>query len=154
MGLYFAEQSDWASCMPWLVWPKDLEMGSAILASWYACAASSASVGLLPCYCRARGTFFQLQLDYLVLSHFLRWHRMEQVQAARGCSVVLQSVICISIVLKWHPQRNNISFPVLFKAGVSLRKVNRHVDFPLVLDLAPFCSASCKVRRSRISVHV
>uniref|UniRef100_A0A803SYF3 Ubiquitin carboxyl-terminal hydrolase n=1 Tax=Anolis carolinensis TaxID=28377 RepID=A0A803SYF3_ANOCA len=30
------------------------------------------------------------------------------------------------------------------QAGVSLRKVNRHVDFPLVLDLAPFCSAFCK----------
>uniref|UniRef100_A0ACB8GCX5 Ubiquitin carboxyl-terminal hydrolase 45 n=2 Tax=Sphaerodactylus townsendi TaxID=933632 RepID=A0ACB8GCX5_9SAUR len=30
------------------------------------------------------------------------------------------------------------------QAGVSLRKVNRHVDFPLVLDLAPFSSASCK----------
>lgn len=31
------------------------------------------------------------------------------------------------------------------KAGMNLRKVNRHVDFPLILDLAPFCSASCKV---------
>ncbi|XP_019393342.1 PREDICTED: ubiquitin carboxyl-terminal hydrolase 45 isoform X6 [Crocodylus porosus] len=30
------------------------------------------------------------------------------------------------------------------QAGLSLRKVNRHVDFPLVLDLAPFCSVSCK----------
>ncbi|KAF7254533.1 Ubiquitin carboxyl-terminal hydrolase 45 [Varanus komodoensis] len=30
------------------------------------------------------------------------------------------------------------------QAGVSLRKVNRHVDFPLVLDLTPFCSVSCK----------
>ncbi|XP_064026256.1 ubiquitin carboxyl-terminal hydrolase 45 isoform X2 [Pogoniulus pusillus] len=30
------------------------------------------------------------------------------------------------------------------QAGLSLRKVNRHVDFPLVLDLAPFCAASCK----------
>ncbi|KAL4675879.1 hypothetical protein H8959_010024 [Pygathrix nigripes] len=30
------------------------------------------------------------------------------------------------------------------KAGLSLRKVNRHVDFPLTLDLAPFCSATCK----------
>lgn len=28
---------------------------------------------------------------------------------------------------------------------MNLRKVNRHVDFPLILDLAPFCSASCKV---------
>ncbi|XP_037699539.1 ubiquitin carboxyl-terminal hydrolase 45 isoform X2 [Choloepus didactylus] len=30
------------------------------------------------------------------------------------------------------------------QAGLSLRKVNRHVDFPLLLDLAPFCSAACK----------
>uniref|UniRef100_A0AAY4AH04 Ubiquitin carboxyl-terminal hydrolase n=1 Tax=Denticeps clupeoides TaxID=299321 RepID=A0AAY4AH04_9TELE len=30
------------------------------------------------------------------------------------------------------------------QAGMNLRKVNRHVDFPLTLDLAPFCSASCK----------
>uniref|UniRef100_I3MRT2 Ubiquitin carboxyl-terminal hydrolase n=1 Tax=Ictidomys tridecemlineatus TaxID=43179 RepID=I3MRT2_ICTTR len=30
------------------------------------------------------------------------------------------------------------------QAGLSLRKVNRHVDFPLTLDLAPFCSAACK----------
>ncbi|XP_055115635.1 ubiquitin carboxyl-terminal hydrolase 45 isoform X5 [Symphalangus syndactylus] len=30
------------------------------------------------------------------------------------------------------------------QAGLSVRKVNRHVDFPLVLDLAPFCSATCK----------
>ncbi|XP_047216736.1 ubiquitin carboxyl-terminal hydrolase 45 isoform X1 [Girardinichthys multiradiatus] len=29
------------------------------------------------------------------------------------------------------------------QAGMNLRKVNRHVDFPLILDLAPFCSASC-----------
>uniref|UniRef100_A0A8C1AS38 Ubiquitin carboxyl-terminal hydrolase n=1 Tax=Cyprinus carpio carpio TaxID=630221 RepID=A0A8C1AS38_CYPCA len=29
-------------------------------------------------------------------------------------------------------------------AGMNLRKVNRHVDFPLLLDLAPFCSATCK----------
>ncbi|XP_035880403.1 ubiquitin carboxyl-terminal hydrolase 45 isoform X3 [Phyllostomus discolor] len=34
------------------------------------------------------------------------------------------------------------------QAGLSLRKVNRHVDFPLILDLAPFCSATCK------NVHV
>uniref|UniRef100_A0A8C2LX35 Ubiquitin carboxyl-terminal hydrolase n=1 Tax=Cricetulus griseus TaxID=10029 RepID=A0A8C2LX35_CRIGR len=30
------------------------------------------------------------------------------------------------------------------QAGLSLRKVNRHVDFPLILDLAPFCAAACK----------
>ncbi|XP_051722005.1 ubiquitin carboxyl-terminal hydrolase 45 isoform X3 [Ctenopharyngodon idella] len=31
------------------------------------------------------------------------------------------------------------------QAGMNLRKVNRHVDFPLMLDLAPFCSATCKL---------
>lgn len=36
-------------------------------------------------------------------------------------------------------------FFFILKAGLSLRKVNRHVDFPLILDLAPFCAASCKV---------
>ncbi|KAM4866007.1 ubiquitin carboxyl-terminal hydrolase 45 isoform 2-T2 [Thomomys bottae] len=30
------------------------------------------------------------------------------------------------------------------QAGLNLRKVNRHVDFPLTLDLAPFCSSACK----------
>ena len=29
--------------------------------------------------------------------------------------------------------------------GFSSRKVNRHVDFPFVLDLAPFCSSLCQV---------
>lgn len=37
---------------------------------------------------------------------------------------------------------NNVFY--ILKAGMNLRKVNRHVDFPLILDLAPFCSASCK----------
>lgn len=32
-----------------------------------------------------------------------------------------------------------------FQAGMNFRKVNRHVDFPLILDMAPFCSAACKV---------
>ncbi|KAB1275268.1 Ubiquitin carboxyl-terminal hydrolase 45 [Camelus dromedarius] len=30
------------------------------------------------------------------------------------------------------------------QSGLTLRKVNRHVDFPSMLDLAPFCSAACK----------
>ncbi|XP_054832470.1 ubiquitin carboxyl-terminal hydrolase 45 isoform X2 [Eublepharis macularius] len=30
------------------------------------------------------------------------------------------------------------------QAGLSLRKVNRHVDFPLLLDFAPFSSVSCE----------
>lgn len=33
----------------------------------------------------------------------------------------------------------------LFKAGFNLRKVNRHIKFPEVIDLAPFCTVKCKV---------
>ncbi|NXS15116.1 UBP16 hydrolase, partial [Mystacornis crossleyi] len=29
-------------------------------------------------------------------------------------------------------------------AGFNLRKVNRHIKFPEVIDLAPFCTAKCK----------
>uniref|UniRef100_A0A4W3J4T1 Ubiquitin carboxyl-terminal hydrolase n=1 Tax=Callorhinchus milii TaxID=7868 RepID=A0A4W3J4T1_CALMI len=38
----------------------------------------------------------------------------------------------------------NLHLKRFHQAGLSLRKVNRHVDFPLVLDLAPFCSSNCK----------
>ncbi|XP_069060173.1 ubiquitin carboxyl-terminal hydrolase 16 isoform X1 [Pleurodeles waltl] len=30
------------------------------------------------------------------------------------------------------------------QAGVNLRKVNRHIKFPELIDLAPFCTAKCK----------
>ncbi|NWT87743.1 UBP16 hydrolase, partial [Lanius ludovicianus] len=30
------------------------------------------------------------------------------------------------------------------QAGFNLRKVNRHIKFPEVIDLAPFCTAKCK----------
>ncbi|XP_051880595.1 ubiquitin carboxyl-terminal hydrolase 45 isoform X2 [Pristis pectinata] len=38
----------------------------------------------------------------------------------------------------------NLHLKRFHQAGLSLRKVNKHVDFPLVLDLAPFCSSNCK----------
>lgn len=38
-----------------------------------------------------------------------------------------------------------IELSLSLQAGMNLRKVNRHVDFPLLIDLAPFCSATCKV---------
>ena len=30
------------------------------------------------------------------------------------------------------------------QCGTSLRKINKHVEFPLLLDMAPFCSSSCQ----------
>lgn len=46
----------------------------------------------------------------------------------------------------------NIVWSVFLQAGMNLRKVNRHVDFPLILDLAPFCSATCKVQITVINI--
>ncbi|XP_071074708.1 ubiquitin carboxyl-terminal hydrolase 45 isoform X2 [Dasypus novemcinctus] len=46
-------------------------------------------------------------------------------------------ISAVPVVLILHLKR-------FHQAGLSLRKVNRHVDFPLLLDLAPFCSAACK----------
>lgn len=34
---------------------------------------------------------------------------------------------------------------LLFQAGFNLRKVNKHIKFPEILDLAPFCTLKCKV---------
>nr|KAF6269189.1 ubiquitin specific peptidase 16 [Pipistrellus kuhlii] len=30
------------------------------------------------------------------------------------------------------------------QAGFNLRKINKHIKFPEILDLAPFCTAKCK----------
>ncbi|XP_048453465.1 ubiquitin carboxyl-terminal hydrolase 45 isoform X2 [Rhincodon typus] len=38
----------------------------------------------------------------------------------------------------------NLHLKRFHQTGLSLRKINRHVDFPLVLDLAPFCSSDCR----------
>ncbi|XP_043541520.1 ubiquitin carboxyl-terminal hydrolase 45 isoform X2 [Chiloscyllium plagiosum] len=38
----------------------------------------------------------------------------------------------------------NLHLKRFHQTGLSLRKINRHVDFPLVLDLAPFCSYNCR----------
>ncbi|XP_062428697.1 ubiquitin carboxyl-terminal hydrolase 45 isoform X3 [Rhea pennata] len=60
--------------------------------------------------------------------------KMEGVYTNARKQLLISSVPAILIL---HLKR-------FHQAGLSLRKVNRHVDFPLVLDLAPFCSASCK----------
>lgn len=46
-------------------------------------------------------------------------------------------ISAVPVILILHLKR-------FHQAGSSLRKVNKHVDFPLILDLAPFCSATCK----------
>ncbi|XP_034031317.1 ubiquitin carboxyl-terminal hydrolase 45 [Thalassophryne amazonica] len=48
------------------------------------------------------------------------------------------------MLISWLPPVITLHLKRFHQAGMNLRKVNRHVDFPLILDLAPFCSASCK----------
>ncbi|XP_034467296.1 ubiquitin carboxyl-terminal hydrolase 45 isoform X4 [Hippoglossus hippoglossus] len=60
--------------------------------------------------------------------------KLEKIYTSARKQMLISS---LSPVITLHLKR-------FHQAGMNLRKVNRHVDFPLVLDLAPFCSASCK----------
>ncbi|XP_041649881.1 ubiquitin carboxyl-terminal hydrolase 45 [Cheilinus undulatus] len=60
--------------------------------------------------------------------------KMEKIYTSARKQMLISS---LPPVLTLHLKR-------FHQAGMNLRKVNRHVDFPLILDLAPFCSASCK----------
>uniref|UniRef100_A0AAQ5YDE6 Ubiquitin carboxyl-terminal hydrolase n=1 Tax=Amphiprion ocellaris TaxID=80972 RepID=A0AAQ5YDE6_AMPOC len=96
---------------------------------------------------------------------FPQWNIIESVGELSSSSQFRQKFLFNSYITTSHTISSskenrkqvvaslNVDFTVLFnfllcllhlKAGMNLRKVNRHVDFPLVLDLAPFCSASCK----------
>ena len=53
-----------------------------------------------------------------------------------------------------HPISSYTGLLILFfdvvcchQVGFSLRKVNRHVDFPLLLDIAPYCSVLSQVNK-------
>ncbi|XP_068179879.1 ubiquitin carboxyl-terminal hydrolase 45 isoform X2 [Antennarius striatus] len=48
------------------------------------------------------------------------------------------------MLISWLPPVITLHLKRFHQAGMNFRKVNRHVDFPLILDLAPFCSVSCK----------
>ncbi|KAK1896010.1 Ubiquitin carboxyl-terminal hydrolase 45 [Dissostichus eleginoides] len=60
--------------------------------------------------------------------------KMEKIYTSARKQILISS---LPPVITLHLKR-------FHQAGMNLRKVNRHVDFPLILDLAPFCSASCK----------
>eukprot|EP00058_Branchiostoma_floridae_P004336 XP_002589824.1 hypothetical protein BRAFLDRAFT_90534 [Branchiostoma floridae] len=48
------------------------------------------------------------------------------------------------MLVSWPPDVLTLHLKRFQQAGYSLRKVNRHVNFPLMLDLAPFCTSTCK----------
>ncbi|XP_019646954.1 PREDICTED: ubiquitin carboxyl-terminal hydrolase 16-like [Branchiostoma belcheri] len=48
------------------------------------------------------------------------------------------------MLVSWPPDVLTLHLKRFQQAGFSLRKVNRHVNFPLMLDLAPFCTSTCK----------
>ena len=52
------------------------------------------------------------------------------------------------LIGRWYASSNGRSVSYQLSSsqqcGSSLRKINKHVEFPLLLDLAPFCSSSCQ----------
>lgn len=80
-------------------------------------------------YTSARKQILISSLPPVIMLHLKRFHQVS-TSTPGSCSTSCGHFVTLIFLLK---------------AGMNLRKVNRHVDFPLILDLAPFCSASCKV---------
>ena len=58
------------------------------------------------------------------------------------CQAELECVYFFSMSYEiWF---HNVSTFFFQQCGTSLRKINKHVEFPLLLDMAPFCSSSCQ----------
>lgn len=97
-------------------------------------------------YTSARKQMLISSLPPVITLHLKRFHQV----STRGLFLpfILSCRYSKQCLFFTYPQQLHKCITVLFlyfKAGMNLRKVNRHVDFPLILDLAPFCSASCKV---------
>lgn len=100
-------------------------------------------------YTSARKQMLISSLPPVITLHLKRFH-----QVGSHNSVFFSKIISKfeSLIVDWCVYVCDfVGFFLSFKAGMNLRKVNRHVDFPLILDLAPFCSASCKVLQFKFS---
>uniref|UniRef100_A0A8C2AY78 Ubiquitin carboxyl-terminal hydrolase n=1 Tax=Cyprinus carpio TaxID=7962 RepID=A0A8C2AY78_CYPCA len=73
-------------------------------------------------------------LNYYVVFMYVSDKKAEKVYTSARKQMLISA---LPPVVTLHLKR-------FHQAGMNLRKVNRHVDFPLLLDLAPFCSATCK----------
>ncbi|XP_060937097.1 ubiquitin carboxyl-terminal hydrolase 45 isoform X2 [Limanda limanda] len=74
-------------------------------------------------------------------------HRQKQLRKSSSADKKLEKIYTSArkqMLISSLPPVITLHLKRFHQAGMNLRKVNRHVDFPLVLDLAPFCSASCK----------
>lgn len=87
-------------------------------------------------YTSARKQMLISSLPPVIILHLKRFH---QVRDALFSSLLTPNLVFVCVF------GEPVSHRCPFKAGMNLRKVNRHVDFPLVLDMAPFCSAACEV---------
>uniref|UniRef100_A0A8C4EFG3 Ubiquitin carboxyl-terminal hydrolase n=1 Tax=Dicentrarchus labrax TaxID=13489 RepID=A0A8C4EFG3_DICLA len=74
------------------------------------------------------------RVSYYICSEENQYKKVEKMYTSARKQMLISS---LPPVITLHLKR-------FHQAGMNLRKVNRHVDFPLILDLAPFCSASCK----------
>lgn len=91
-------------------------------------------------YTSARKQMLISSLPPVIILHLKRFHQVKYTLFVSLSTSNL--VMCEFIDEQLWPVSH---FCSTFKAGMNFRKVNRHVDFPLILDMAPFCSAACKV---------
>lgn len=91
-------------------------------------------------YTSARKQMLISSLPPVIILHLKRFHQV--MDTPFFLSLCWLQILCQFIGEHLWPVPHCCSS---FKAGMNFRKVNRHVDFPLILDMAPFCSAACKV---------
>ncbi|XP_063299629.1 ubiquitin carboxyl-terminal hydrolase 45 [Pelobates fuscus] len=72
----------------------------------------------------------------------LKYHRKVTVSEEKHESVYTNARK--QLLISAAPANLILHLKRFYQNGLTLRKINRHVDFPFNLDLAPFCSASCK----------
>uniref|UniRef100_A0A7N8WUU9 Ubiquitin carboxyl-terminal hydrolase n=1 Tax=Mastacembelus armatus TaxID=205130 RepID=A0A7N8WUU9_9TELE len=70
--------------------------------------------------------------------------RQKQLRKSSSAGKIIYTSARKQMLISSLPPVITLHLKRFHQAGMNLRKVNRHVDFPLILDLAPFCSASCK----------
>ena len=87
---------------------------------------------LIPLY--AQEFYSLLTLEIIALPYYVSGKK-EVVYCNASKQVLIFSP---PVVLTLHLKRFS-------QVGFSLRKVSRHVDFPMVLDIAPYCSSLCQV---------
>ena len=73
--------------------------------------------------------------------------------AGKGTEKVVFSEATKQLLIERPPLVLNLHMKRFLQSGRHLRKNNKHISFPTVLDMRPFCTPKCQVGAGRILSH-